>query len=288
MVCKAKLDELTCAAKIIYTELVVPAEGQGHVSRGKEHRHPVKRFERECEFLSTMKHPNIIQYLGTWTDPDTGQLVLLMELLDSDLTSFLERAPGPIPFHKQINICHDIAMALAFLHSCNIAHRDLSGKNILMIADVRAKVTDFGMATLINQSPLKLNRQPSPTTCLGTEVYMPPEALLVSAQRPVAGREGLEKIDIFSFGVLILQILTRKFPNPGRRQMLVKEKCIQGQNETLSKNIPEITCRKEHIDLVDSKHKLQSMFLKCLSDTPRQRPTAKWLCEKIAECKQCS
>ena len=290
IVCKAKCDQLICAAKIIHENLVVPMEGQGRISRGKEHRHPVRRFERECEFLSTMKHPNIIQYLGTWTDPDTGQLVLLMELLDSDLTSFLEpQAPGPLPFHKQINICHDTALALAFLHSHDIVHRDLSGKNILMIGDVRAKVTDFGMATFVNLSPgQQLNRQPSPTTCPGTEVYMPPEALLVSEQRSAAGRNGLEKIDSFSFGVITLQVVTRKFPNPGRRQTLVKEKRIRGQNEYVAKNIPEVTCRKEHIDLVDSKHKLRPIFLKCLSDTPRDRPTAKWLCERLAEIKQCS
>ena len=288
IVCKAKCDELICAAKIIHENLVVPVEGQGRISRGKEHRHPVKRFERECEFLSTLKHPNIIQYLGTWTDPDTGQLVLLMELLDSDLTSFLEQAPGPLPFHKQVNICHDIALALAFLHSRDIVHRDLSGKNILMIGDVRTKVTDFGMATFISLSPQQLNRQPSPTTCPGTEVYMPPEALLVSEQRSAAGRNGLEKIDSFSFGVITLQILTRKSPNPGRRQTLVKEKRLRGQNEYVSKNIPEITCRKEHIDQVDSKHKLRPIFLKCLSDTPRERPAAKWLCERLAEIKQCS
>lgn len=283
IVCKAKCDELTCAAKIIHAELAVPFEGQllGGVSqRGKEHRHPAKRFEQECEFLSNIRHPNIIQYLGTFTDPATGRPVLLMELMECDLTSFLEQAPRPLPFHKQVNICHDIAMALAFLHSHNIVHRDLSGKNVLMIGDVRAKVTDFGMATLIDLGlPWQLNRQPSPTTNPGTEVYMPPEALLASAQRATAGRDGLEKIDSFSFGVITLQMLTRKYPNPGPRQTMVK-------NGSVLKSILETTCRKEHIDLVDSGHKLRPIFLECLKDMPQKRPAAKWLCKKLAEIKQ--
>jgi serine/threonine protein kinase len=282
-VCKAKCDELICAAKLIHGLLAVPQPCQ----RGKEHKHPVKRFERECEFLSNMRHPNIIQYLGTYTDPDTGRLVLLMELLDGDLTSLLEQAPGPLPFHKQVNICHDVAMALAFLHSRNIAHRDLSGKNILMIGDVRAKVTDFGMATLIDLgSPWQLDRQPSPTTNPGTEVYMPPEALLASAQRATDGRSGLEKIDSFSFGVVTLQILTRMFPDPGHRQAVVKKKHILGQSGIVSKSIPEATRRKEHIDLVDPEHKLRLIFLKCLNDMPCERPAAKWLCERLAEIKK--
>ena len=286
MVCKAKCDELVCAAKIIHKTLVMPAEGQGHVSRGKEHRHPVKRFEQECEFLSTIRHPNIIQYLGTCTDPASGQVVLLMELLDSDLTSFLEKLPDPLPFHKQVNICHDIALALAFLHSHNIAHRDLSGKNILMIADIRAKVTDFGMATLINLSPQQLNCHPSPTTCPGTEVYMPPEALLVSELRPQAGRSELEKIDSFSFGVITLQILTRKYPNPGRRQKLVEEWHLGRSKESILKNIPETECRKEHIEQVDLSHLLRQIFLDCLKDKPLKRPTAKQLCESLARLKR--
>ena len=283
IVCKAKCDELTCAAKIIHAALAVPFEGQlrGGVSqRGKEHRHPAKRFEQECEFLSNIRHPNVIQYLGTFTDPATGRPVLLMELMECDLTSFLEQAQRPLPFHKQVNICHDIAMALAFLHSHNIVHRDLSGKNVLMIGDVRAKVTDFGMATLIDLgSPWQLDRQPSPTTNPGTEVYMPPEALLASAQRATGGRSGLEKIDSFSFGVITLQMLTRKFPNPGPRQTMVK-------NGSVLKSIPEITCRKEHIDLVDSGHKLRPIFLECLKDAPQKRPAAKELCKKLAEIKQ--
>ena len=209
------------------------------------------------------------------------------ELMECDLTSFLEQARCPLPFHKQVNICHNIAMALAFLHSHNIVHRDLSGKNVLMISDVQAKVTDFGMATLIDLgSPWQLDRQPSPTTNPGTEVYMPPEALLASAQRITSGRNGLEKIDSFSFGVITLQMLTRKFPNPGPRQTMVKEKRIRGQNGSVLKSVPEITCRKEHIDLVDSDHMLRPIFLKCLEDTPQKRPAAKWLCERLAEIKQ--
>ena len=69
-----------------------------------------------------------------------------MELMDESLTKFLERpeSTGPLPYHSQLNICHDVALALAYLHSNGIIHRDLSSNNVLLIGEgSRAKVTDF-------------------------------------------------------------------------------------------------------------------------------------------------
>ena len=96
--------------------------------------------------------------------------------------------------------------ALAFLHSNRIIHRNLSSNNVLMIGDVRAKVTDFGMARLGI-----LNPQLTLTLCPGADVYMPPEAV---KDKPVY----TEKIDCFSFGVIAVQIMTRLFPQPENRQ----------------------------------------------------------------------
>ena len=71
-----------------------------------------------------------------------------MKLMDDiySLTHFLECSTQPIPYHIQVNICHDVALALSFLHSHYIIHRDLSSNNVLLHGNVLAKVTDFGMA----------------------------------------------------------------------------------------------------------------------------------------------
>ncbi len=138
---KAKCDDLVCAAKLLHPTLFHrdPSHSQ------KEHRLPMKRFEKECEFMSTIRHPNVVQYLGTREDSETHLPLLLMELMDGSLTSFVDshRPAAPIHYHVQVNISHDIALALSFLHSNNIIHRDLSSNNVLMIGNVRAKVTDF-------------------------------------------------------------------------------------------------------------------------------------------------
>ena len=145
---------------------------QHTVPRGLEHRLPIRRFEQECQFLNTIRHPNVVQYLGMYTDPDTGLPVLLMELMDDSLTHFLEAATQQIPYHIQVNISHDMAMALTFLHTNGIVHRDLSSNNVLLISNVRAKVTDFGMAKLGD-----INPRATFTMCPGADVYMPPEAI---------------------------------------------------------------------------------------------------------------
>ena len=59
----------------------------------------------ECEFLSALQHPNIVQYLGVHEDPDTRQPLLLMELMnDENLTKFLDNSPSLLPFHVEVNM----------------------------------------------------------------------------------------------------------------------------------------------------------------------------------------
>ena len=235
-VCKAKCDDLLCAAKIIHPTLFDPTVLH-QIATHREHRLPIRRFQLECEFLSTIRHPNIIQYLGTHQDPDTGLPVLLMEQMDDSLTHFLESSPQPIPYHTQINICHDISQALSFLHSNGIVHRDLSSNNVtvLLISNIRAKLTDFGMARLGDLNPQATRF--TNTMCPGTDVYMPPEAV---QDKPVY----TEKIDCFSFGVIAVQTLTREFPKPGERMMTVHDPRYP---RPLKMSVPEIERRQNHI-----------------------------------------
>ena len=67
-VCKAKCGQLICAAKLLYPVLFQMQA----LDPGKEHRQPFRRFEIECQFLSQVNHPNIVQYLGTYRDPETN------------------------------------------------------------------------------------------------------------------------------------------------------------------------------------------------------------------------
>ena len=276
-VCKAKCDDLLCAAKIIHETLFDPTAQQLIVAQ-REHRLPIRRFEQECEFLSSIRHPNIVQYLGLYQDLDTGLPALLMELMDDSLTNFVESCTLPIPYHIQVNICHDITVALLFLHSNNIVHRDLSGNNVLLIGSVRAKVTDFGMARLGDGNPRAT--QLTFTMCPGTDVYMPPEAV---QDKPVYS----EKIDCFSFGVITLQILTREFPKPGDRRKEIEIFQPGILSGTVAEvRIPEAERRQNHISRIDPNHTLLQVALFCLKDKDVERSSAQQLCERVATLKE--
>jgi serine/threonine protein kinase len=231
---------------------------------------PQGRFKSECEFLSTLRHPNVVQYLGTWEDPETALPVLLMELMDQSLTQFLEKSGQPLPFHVQVSISHDISLALSFLHSNNIIHRDLSSNNILMIGDRRAKVTDFGMARLFDTTTSRISRM-SLTMSPGTDPYMPPEAV---AENPAY----TEKLDCFSFGVLIIQILSCKYPSPGKRTKRV----VVGGRELLEPQT-EFSRREEDIKIVEANHPLLTWACLCIKDRAGDRPSARDLCLGIAQ-----
>ena len=272
-VCKARCDHLPCAAKIIHPTLVLPNALQ-QISPQREHRLPIRRFEMECDFLKEIRHPNIIQYLGMYRDPETGLPVLLMELMDESLTHFLETSAEPIPYHIQLTICLDIVQALSFLHLNGIIHRDLSSNNILLIGKGRAKLTDFGMAKLVH---VRMSRV-SNTMCPGTDAYMPPEAIDNQAVYT-------EKGDVFSFGVNIIQILTRKFPKPGDRFNTVPINDPRFPSGRVEVRVPEIERRNNHISEINTAHPLLPIALHCLKNRESERPSTGELCQRLAALK---
>ena len=273
-VCKAQCDELECAAKLMHETLFNPVITR---HQDKEYRLPIKRFEQECEFMSTIRHPNIVQYLGVYHDPDTHLPALLMELMDDNLTHYLESSSGPIPYKVQVNICHNITLALSFLHTNGIIHRDLSGNNVLLCGNIIAKVTDFGMARLDGQNPR--TTRATYTACPGSEVYMPPETIKV---KPIYS----EKVDCFSFGVIVVQILTRKFPEPGDRQKEIQIDHPGVQAGVLEVRVSEFERRQNHISTIDQDHPLRQIALDCLNDKENDRPSAPDLCERLAVLKE--
>ena len=264
-VIKAKLDGLPCAAKILHHTFFT--SNDPHVTDF------IRRFKQECRILRHLKHPCIVQFLGVLEDPrprSNHRPILLMELMEQSLTHFLESRQRALPYHVQVDITHDITLALDYLHSNGIQHRDLSSNNILLTAGSRAKLTDFGMSKMVDLNPrMSRNKQ---TMCPGTEVYMPPEALL---DVPVYSN----KIDVFSTGVLIVQIITRRFPTPTVRHNSVTDFRYK---KRILVPIPELERRKNDLQGVFMTHPLQPIALECLKDEEKERPTAANLCQQLA------
>ena len=261
---KAKCDQLPCAAKVLHPTILDPMDpGADKI---------MDRFRQECALLESIRHPNIVQYLAMTVDPESRLPVLLMELLDESLTKMLERSQQSLAYYIQLDICHDVALAIAYLHSNNIIHRDLSSNNVLIIAGRRAKVTDFGMSKLAGAAPTMTPL----TMCPGTLAYMPPEALREPPRYT-------KKLDCFSEGVIMIQVCTRLWPEPGPRTQLVPDSRFP--TGTIEVPVTETERRKNHIDLIDPNHTFLQIAMDCLKYQERERPSSEELCQRLSGLK---
>ena len=266
-VIKAKLDGLPCAAKLLHHIFFT--------SNDPNFADFIRRFKQECRILRHLKHPGIVQFLGVLEDPrprSNRRPILLMELMEQSLTDFLESRQRALPYHVQVNITYDITLALDYLHGNGIQHRDLSSNNILLTAGSRAKLTDFGMSKMVDLNP-RMSRNNTLTECPGTLAYMPPEAL-------VKGPAYSDKIDVFSTGVLIVQIITRTFPNPTDPHRKVEDSKYGG---SILIPVTELERHKDDLKRVFMTHPLRPIALECLKDREKERPPAGNLCQRLAQ-----
>ena len=257
---QATLDNFPCAAKILHTVLF-RAYDPASVNLAA-------RFDQECHILKDLRHPNIVQFLGVVQDRYKHGPILLMELLKESLTEFLKRSKTTLPYIVQLHITNDIALALAYLHGKHILHRDLSSNNVLLNDSCRAKVTDFGMLKVVDANP-EISRS-KVTQCPGTPAYMPPEALRAKPRYS-------QKLDVFSLGVLIIQIISRAFPAPTDAE-IVMENPLEPTKIIV---VPELERRKEDINKIPPDHPLLSTAYHCLKDRDKDRPTATLICQSL-------
>ena len=195
--------------------------------------HNLQLFQREMNMAARLRHPNLIQFIGATME---GEMMIVMELMATSLRSQLRRETYFPPLAVKA-ICVDIARGLNYLHLVQpdpIVHRDISSANVLLEVfqpnQWRAKLTDFGSVNLVRQL-----RTENP----GSPAYAAPEASNPRLQSP--------KMDIYSFGALVLEMLTGRLPAPDDRPGLLR--------------------RVHHEQLL-------RLIRRCLSDNPEDRPSA--------------
>ena len=249
-------DEKSCAAKQLHEVLLTSNDHEAC-------KELLAMFRKEHQVMQDLKHPHIVKFLAVAENPRTGHPFLLMELLNETLTNFLEKSETDgLPYHIQVNITHDIALAVAYLHSKRIVHCDLSSNNILLTADYQVKVSDFICSHNMDSDEM--------IPCPGSMDYMPPEALVVEPHYD-------EKLDIFSMGVLMIQTITCKFPLP-------TDKTVEKGGVRVQ--VPEIECRRSDIDIIPPSHPLLSLALNCLKEKSHQRPSAAELGQRLTVLKK--
>ena len=195
--------------------------------------HNVQLFRREMNMAARLRHPNLVQFIGATME---GNMVILTELMPTSLRAQLQQ---DIYLQPKIvmSVSLDVARALNYLHQMQpypIIHRDISSANVLLEPiqrlQWRAKLSDYGTVNLFHQLE---------TVNPGSPVYAAPEASNPRLQSP--------KMDIYSFGALMLEMLTGQLPTPEDR--------------------PALLLKVHHDQLLD-------LIRRCLSERAQDRPDA--------------
>ena len=170
-------------------------------------------FVRECQLMSTVRHPNVVQFLGVAFFAGSRLPALVMERLLTSLHDLLapdtpppSGTPSPLAFFSAVLKCsvlHNVACGLAYLHgrSPPVIHRDLSARNVLLNSEMVAKIADLGVARIVPHMRAAATMTKGP----GALIYMPPEVFSEKSKYDAS-------IDIFSLGVVTIFTIGGTFP----------------------------------------------------------------------------
>src|SRR5262245_8600451 len=215
----------------------------------------LRRFKQEALATSALNHPNILT-VHDIGDHD-GAPYIVAELLDGEeLREQLNE--GALPVRAAIDYAQQIASGLAAAHAKGVVHRDLKPENLFITKDGRVKIFDFGLAKLKPaQTPAVETNAPTqkkftdPGAVLGTVGYMAPEQ--------VRGQEADHRADIFSFGVILHEMLS------GRRTFS-GESAIEVMNAILKEDPPELSETNTR-----APQGLERLIRRCLEKKPEHR-----------------
>lgn len=190
---RARCDQLPCVAKVLQFD-------------GAPDK-VIVDIEIACQLLSAIRHPNIVQCLGTARKGFENNPIILLEEMEENLSQFLERhrtKQSLVPYYVKVNILCDVALGTAYLHNIDCVHGNLTGSNVLIMGDSRAKVTDFWtlkITSIYSAMQNKINQN--------SKIYMAPETL---RQPPIFTQQS----DSYSFGVITVQVDTQEIPKLDR------------------------------------------------------------------------
>jgi len=221
------------------------------VSSEAEKAEFLRDFEKEAAIMRTLRHPNILQFLGI---TNTGsQICIITEYMPKGSLYRILHNKAIYPdsmlnWNLKTKIAIDIAKGMNYLHGCKpiIIHRDLKSHNLLVDENFKVKVADFGLAKLLNSH----ESQTEMTAC-GTPAYTAPEVLRNEVYT--------EKADIFSYALVLWELVTREEPHRGVPPFQI---VFAVGNQALRPPIPS-SCPHHYTILIEE----------CWIEQPNQRPS---------------
>ncbi|XP_010051569.3 receptor kinase-like protein Xa21 [Eucalyptus grandis] len=241
----------------------------------------LKIFDAECDAFRMIRHRNLVKVISTCTNANLRALVLQYVPCGS-LEKWLYSNNYNLDLHQRVKIMVDIAMAIEYLHHGQpepIVHCDLKPSNILLNEDLVAQVCDFGIAKILAENKLETQ-----TRSLGTIGYIAPEY----------GLEGKvsTKGDVYSFGILLLEVITGK--KPTNEMFNVDISLRQWVGAAIPKRVLDIVDSKilhmKQEDPMLSKFKcivllILDLGLECSKDLPAERMDMKTVVVKLNKIK---
>ena len=161
-----------------------------------------ERFLREEQIGQRLDHPAIIKVLRP---KEKSRIYLAMEYVDGELLSERLRREHRLAIAAGVEIAIQIADALVYLHRHDVVHRDLKPENVMVLADGRIKLMDFGIAL---DSTLRKITWSGLSQTMGTPDYMSPEQ--------IKGKRGDVRTDIYSLGIILYEMMTGEIPFSGK------------------------------------------------------------------------
>src|SRR5687768_5009588 len=174
------------------------------------------RFSREAQAVARLNHPHIVQVYDFAEEGDVAYLV--MEFIrGKELKHFFDAAER-FDIKEAVRIMCELLDALEFAHNAGIIHRDIKPANVMLDAQARTKLTDFGVARVTDNDRTQAERTQA-GTMVGTPAYMSPEQ--------ITGGSIDKRTDVFSAGIILYQFLTGEKPFTGGGAWTIAKKIIQ-------------------------------------------------------------
>src|SRR5712692_5014503 len=222
-----------------------------------------RRFIQEAKAASALHHPNVAHVYEIGTHDDLR--FIAMEIVEGE--TLRDRvARGPLPIDDALAIGLQIAAALAAAHKAGIVHRDIKPENVIVSPDGYAKVLDFGLAKLreMRGEDAATVLKTTPGVAMGTLGYMAPEQL--------SGGEVTPAADVFSFGVVLYEMISGRRPFGGATNNEIISAILSTTPRPLSELRP------------DTPPKLERVIAKALAKNPKERyPDAGELSEELRQ-----
>ena len=209
-------------------------------------------LNREINTMSKLRHPNLLLFIGAVLDHPSGHPLIITEIMDTSLRQAYEKGQLTDKSTK-LSVLRDTAAGLNYLH-CHpdeIIHRDVSSANVLLESrgpnKWRAKLSDFGSANVARDAF---------TQAPGAAVYSAPESLVSLVLDDSEKKPQTTKMDVFSYGVLLCEVMSCSFPNSEKFRTMLRS-------------------------VSDSSPSIGLLIQNCIKKLPQDRPTMKQVIKQL-------